>query len=91
MSNELKAAVSTAFFTFLGLFGMAVLGFIQQVIDWANAGGVTVFPDVSVLGKAAVSAGLAAAVGLVNFAWRWLQSKGVPLPGARPTYLPPGA
>lgn len=89
MSNELKAAVSTAIFTFIALFGASLIGWVQAVVDWSAAGGVDVFPDVSVLGKAAVAAAGAALTGLINFAVRWAQAQGV-LPGRGPTYPGPG-
>ena len=89
MSDEFKAAAWTALFSFVGLFGASLVGWMQQVVEWANAGSdVTVFPDVTVLGKAAVAAALSAVAGLVNFAYRWAQAKGVPLPGAKPAYVP---
>lgn len=83
MSDELRAAVTTAVVTFLTLFTAAALGFVAQLQEWASTGGT--FPDVSVLGRAAVSAALAAAAGLVNFVYRWLQAREV-LPGRGPTY-----
>lgn len=86
MSNELRAAVTTAVITFLTLFTTAAVGFVGQLQEWASTGGE--FPDVSVLGRAAVSAALAALAGLVNYAYRWLQAKQV-LPGSGPTYPPP--
>lgn len=88
MTDQLKAALWTALFTFIGLFGTSVLGFVQAVIEWANAGGgPEVFPDATVLGKAAVSAAGAAVVGLINFVVRFAQSKQL-LPGQGPTYPP---
>lgn len=84
MSNALKAALWTALFTFLAVFGIATIGFLQDVASWASGDALT-FPDVSVLGKAAVSAFAAAATGLVNWVVRLAQSKGA-LPGAGPVY-----
>lgn len=83
MSNELRAALTTAVVTFLTLFTAAAVGFVGQLQEWASTGGE--FPDISVLGRAAVSAALAAAAGLVNFVYRWLQAQEV-LPGRGPTY-----
>ncbi len=83
MSNELRAAATTALVTFLTLFAASAVGFVGQLQEWADAGGQ--FPDVSVLGRAAISAALAALAGLVNYAYRWLQSQGA-IPGKGPTY-----
>lgn len=85
MSNEFKAALSTAVFTFIALFGASLVGWVQQVVEWSAAGGVEVFPDVSTLGKAAVAAAGAALTGLINYVVRVAQAKGV-LPGRGPTY-----
>lgn len=85
ISNELRAALWTALYTFLGLFVASTAGWVEDVIGWASTGGVEVFPDVTVVGKAAVSAAGAAFVGLVNWAWRKMQSLGV-LPGNGPVY-----
>lgn len=86
MTDELRAALWTAAFTFAALFGTSVLGWVQAVIEWANSGGnVDVFPDVTVLGKAAVAAAGAAITGLLNWAVRAAQARGV-LPGRGPTY-----
>lgn len=83
MSNELRAALATAVVTFLTLFAASAVGFVGQLQEWADTGGE--FPDVSVLGRAAVSAALAALAGLVNYAYRWLQARGA-LPGSGPVY-----
>lgn len=77
--------MTTAVVTFLTLFTAAAVGFVGQLQEWASTGGE--FPDPSVLGKAAVSAALAALAGLVNFAYRWLQAKEL-LPGSGPSYPP---
>lgn len=60
-------AARTALWSFIGLFGMSLVGFLQQVIEWANAGGEVAFPSVSVLGFAAISAAVSAIIGLVSF------------------------
>lgn len=85
MTNEFRAAATTAVITFLTLFAASAVGFVGQLQEWASTGGQ--FPDVSVLGKAAVSAAIAGLAGLVNFAYRWLQSKEA-LPGSGPVYPP---
>lgn len=70
-----RAALATAFFSFVTLFGLAALSWLQDVWAWANGGGAALFPDPSVLYKAAVAAVVSALIGLVNFAVRWAQSK----------------
>lgn len=88
MSNPARAALWTALFTFAGLFGMSLLGWLQEVWAWANdSTGVVLFPDPSVLMKAAVAAVVAALIGLVNFVVRWAQEKGF-VPGRSPVYPP---
>ena len=62
----LRAAVRTAVQTFVAVFGVALLGFVGGIAEWADSG--VNFPAVSVLGKAAVSALAAAAAGLVSWA-----------------------
>lgn len=89
MSNSLKAALWTFLFTFLGVFALALSGWIGDVATWAGTDGA-VFPSVTPLGKAAVAALAAAGSGFVNWIVRFVQSKGI-LPGSGPVYgeLPP--
>lgn len=70
---SLKPALWTALFTFLGLFGATLTGWLGDVADWAAGEGVA-FPDPSVLSKAAVSAAGAAFAGLVNWVVRYIQT-----------------
>lgn len=85
----LKAALYTALWTFIALFGASVIGFAADVIDWANgAGGGGNFPKLGTLGYAAVSAIASAGSGLVTFVVRFAQSKGL-IPGSGPVYPPP--
>ena len=51
--------MNTAWQTFIGVFGIALLGYISDIASWADSTAGE-FPSVSPLGKAAV-AGLAAA------------------------------
>jgi len=83
MSDNWKAAAWSALATFIGVFGLAAVGFLSDVASWADGGGS--FPDVSVLGKAAVSAAVAAASGLVTWVLAWARRRNL-LPGAAPTY-----
>lgn len=86
--DAFKAAAYTALFTFIALFGLALLGWLNDVWGWAQDDtGVRLFPDPTVLIKAGVSATVAAIVGLVNFAVRWAQGRaGI---GETPTYVKP--
>lgn len=65
--DALIRASRTALWSFIGLFGLSVIGFLQQIVEWANAGGAAAFPSVSVLGFAAISAAVSAVIGLVSF------------------------
>jgi hypothetical protein len=85
LSNPAKAALSTAAFTFVALFGAAVAGWVQDVTDWASTEGTAVFPSVNVVGKAFIAALGAAAAGLVNYLVRKAQDKGL-APGNGPIY-----
>lgn len=67
----------TVLFSFVGLFGVSLVGWMGDVIAWADAEGASPFPSLSVLGYAAVSAFGAASIGFVNFVVRFAQSKGV--------------
>jgi hypothetical protein len=84
LSDPLKAALATALFTFVTLFGASLAGFVQTVVDWASTGGD--FPDPSVLGQAFISALTAAGVGLLNFVIRWLQANTNLIKGSGPSY-----
>lgn len=75
--DAFKAALWTALFSFLALFGVSLIGWTGDVVEWANNEGATAFPSLSVLGYAAVSAFGAAMTGLLNFVVRFAQSKGV--------------
>lgn len=83
--NSAKAAGWTFVFSFIGLFSVTLLGWLQDVTVWASDSGVAEFPTLSVLGYGAVAAATSAAIGVVNFVVRYAQGKGV-LPGNGPTY-----
>jgi hypothetical protein len=73
--DAIKAGLATALATF-------VTTFLLTVQNWIGQGDL---PDWSALKAAALSAGLAALVGLVNFGGRWAQGRaGV---GQVPTYV----
>lgn len=85
MSNSFKAALWTALFTFLGTVLVAVLNILPAVEGWINGTDPTLTDDLSVFVKVVVSAFIAAASGLVNYAIRALQTAGK-IPGNGPTY-----
>lgn len=85
MSDSLKAALWTALFTFVGTVLAALLPLLSAVENWVNGSDPTVVDDLSVFAKVVVSAAIAAASGLVNWAIRAAQAKGA-LPGAGPNY-----
>lgn len=74
--DSLKAGLYGALFTWITIFGAAALGWLNDAWEWAaDDTGVVLFPDPKVLTKALVAAVVAALVGLVNFAIRWVQGK----------------
>jgi len=91
MSNRdaVKAALYTALWTFLGTFGLATIGWLN---DWAQAlsadNATVVFADPAILVKAGVSAAVAAASGLVGLIVRLAQAN-TSLPGSPPVYPEP--
>lgn len=85
MSAPVKAALWTALFTFVAVFGISLMGWIVDVGAWASDKEAGQFPAVTPLAKALVAALAAGATGLVNFVIRFAQSKGA-LPGEGPVY-----
>lgn len=84
MTNSFKAALWTAIFTFIATAGTALVGLLGSVTEWIN-GGDPIAADVSNFGKVVASAFVAGVAGLVNWAVRAAQAKGV-LPGSGPSY-----
>lgn len=80
-SNAFRAAVNTAWQTFLGVFMIALLGFLGDVVGWLNSNGAGGFPDVTPLGKAAIAGAAAAASFLVTWVIRTVQQARNPLSG----------
>lgn len=70
----LRPALFVAAWTFASMFGLALIGWLDDVGAWLDSGAAHEFPDASVLVSAARSAMLAAASGLVAFAVRFTQS-----------------
>lgn len=62
-------ALRTFIIAFLALFIPALLGWLQALMNWANGDGSEPFPSYDTLQKAAVSAAVAALIGLVNWVW----------------------
>jgi hypothetical protein len=78
-SNAFRAAVNTAWQTFLGVFLIALLGFLGDVVGWLNGAGE--FPSVTPLGKAAIAGAAAAASFLVTWVIRTVQQARDPFSG----------
>lgn len=72
--NWLRAGAATAFFIAVPGFLLAVLGWLEEVAEWA-AGEPVPFPDLSALRQAAVALVLAVVIGAINAAVRWAQEK----------------
>lgn len=83
--DAVRAAWTTALWTFLGVFGMSVLGWLGEVAEWASSSGAHAFPSTSVLGYAFISAGAAAGSFVVAALVRAAQAAGW-IPGKPPTY-----
>ncbi len=65
--DAVKAGLYTALWTFIALFGLGLADWLNEVLAWATSdGAAVVFPDASVLVKAAAAATAAAASGLVG-------------------------
>ena len=71
----LKPALFTALWTFLGVFGSTLVGWLEAVSGWLEAFGAPEageFPDPSVVGRAFLAGVTAAFSGLVSFGARML-------------------
>lgn len=79
----LRAAWRTAGQTFLGMFGLSLLGWLSDVASWAGSTEGT-FPSVSPLGKALVAAMVAGASGVVAALMKAFGKDG-------PAYTTPGS
>lgn len=75
MTNPTKAGLWTALFSFVTLFGAALVGWLTDLTEWATPGSGAQFPDPTVLRSAAVAAAASAGIGVVNFAVRWVQAR----------------
>lgn len=70
----LIAARNVAGFTFAGMFGSSLLGWLGQLGEWASSSGAAPFPSTSVIGYAFVSAGTAATTGALALLVRAVQA-----------------
>jgi hypothetical protein len=82
-SNAFKAAINTAWQSFIATFGIALLGFLGDVAKWSD-GSLDTFPAISPLGKAVVAAAVAAASFILTFTIRGAQA--AKNPDAGPKY-----
>lgn len=76
LSDPARRAVRTFVQTFLGLYIVRLLGFLNQLSEWAGCretGGTCAFPDVGVLGYGLVAAGSAAVVALLTWVLNLLE------------------
>lgn len=75
-SAAFKSACWSALWAFIATFGVSLTGWLMDVTEWASdANNSVVFPDPSVLVKAAVAAAVAAGTGVVSFLIRFAQGK----------------
>lgn len=79
-SNALRAALNTAWQTFVGVFAIALLGYISAIASWADSEAGE-FPSASPLAKAAVAALAAASSFLVTWTVRGYQQSKNPATG----------
>ena len=74
LPNWLRAGVATAFFVAVPGFLLSLLGWLEELAEWA-AGDAVAFPDLSVLRRAAVALVFAVVLGGVNSAVRYVQER----------------
>ena len=74
LPNWLRAGVATAFFIAVPGFLLSLVGWLEEVAEWA-AGEPVAFPDLSALRRAAVALVLAVVIGGINAAVRWAQER----------------
>lgn len=67
--ENVKRAFRGFLVTFATLFLPGLLGWLNAITQWAHSAGTTPFPDAHGLGYLAVSALVAATVGVVNLLW----------------------
>lgn len=72
--NSIKAGAYTALFTFIAMFGLSLIGWLQDIAEWASSSGTDEFPSFTTLGYASISAITAAVIGLFNTVVRLAQA-----------------
>lgn len=77
LSNPVRAALNTAWQSFVATFGLALLGLISRISEWADGGAD--FPTLEPVAKGFVSAAVAAVAFLVTYVVRTVQAKSDPL------------
>jgi hypothetical protein len=64
-ASAVRSTLTVYLFSFVGLFGASLIGWVTQVADWASKHGADPFPSTSVLGYAFVAALTSGAPALV--------------------------
>lgn len=70
---HLRSAIRVFVYAFLGTFVPALLGFLNDVLEWTSSDGAA-FPSVDVLGKALVAAVVGAVSGAIAYLYNRLPS-----------------
>lgn len=70
---NLRSAVRVFVYAFLGTFVPALLGFLNDVLEWTSQDGAA-FPAVAVLGKALIAAVVGAISGAIAYLYNRLPS-----------------
>jgi hypothetical protein len=86
-SNAWKAAVSTLVISFVAVLAGAFLQIFSSLQDWIGSGDTeALLNDIKSSAKLTLSAFIAVWIGVVNYVFRWAQSKIPAIPGDGPTY-----
>lgn len=85
-SDAWKAAASTAAVVFFTAMLGATLNLWDAIQSWIAGEDDSLVDDFAVWTQASMSAATAFVVGLVNYAFRWAQSKTGAIPGSGPHY-----
>ena len=74
-NDAMQRAYRTFWMAGVPLFLVSLMSWLQDVATWSTGGDDAVFPSVSVLGKAAISATVAALIALFSWIWNALEDK----------------